>query len=118
MSGFVEFVLANSEGTVTISKTAVLFLEQNVNNDNVTHVHCVAGITHTVLGSFSETHTEMPNFILSQRKDNGQPKVAFHDWNVSYVEKTNDGNAIIYFTERGVSLYVNSSYVDIISKLP
>lgn len=116
-SGFLSLTLFQSQSPVTISKTAILFVEENNSNPQITHLHCVGGITHIVNGLFTDIMDKLPKFILSQRNDNGQPRILIHDWNVSYVEKTNNDSTIVYFTERGVSVSVLDTYDKITTKL-
>lgn len=115
-SGFISLVLSRSEVPVTISKTAILFAEANNDSSEVTHLHCVGGITHTVNGSFNDIAGLLPRLIKTHRQNNGQAEVAIHDWNISYIEKSNDASAIVYFTESGSSITVHESYEEIISK--
>ncbi len=115
-SGFINFTLNQSQSSVTISKTAILFVEENKSNPKIIHLHCVGGITHVVDGVFSDIRDLLPKFVHSQSNANERPKVAIHDWNVSYIEKKSDGTAIIYFTEVGVSISVLDTYEYIIAK--
>lgn len=115
-SGFISLTLSESQAPVTISKTAILFIEENKDKPQITHLHCVAGITHVVNGAFTDISASLPKFVPGQRKDNNQPKIAIHDWNVSYIEKASDDTAIVYFTESGVSLSVLESYDDTTAK--
>ncbi|EHT4227783.1 TPA: hypothetical protein L3375_004331 [Escherichia coli] len=115
-SGFISLELSRSQAPVTISKTAILFAEADNDTLESTHLHCVGGITHTVNGVFNDIAELLPRFIKTHRRDNGQPAVAIHDWNVSYIEKGNDASAIVYFTESGSSITVRESYEDIIAK--
>lgn len=117
MTGYVDLSLFGSESSITVSKTAILFVEENLSNTDIVNIHCVGGITHTVSSSFEKVRQDVPKFVSTQRKDNGQPKVLVHDWNISYVEKGGDGNAIIYFTEPGVNIVSNDPYADIIQTL-
>ncbi len=55
---------------------------------------------HTVNGVFNDIAELLPRFIKTHRRDNGQPAVAIHDWNVSYIEKGNDASAVVYFTNQ------------------
>ncbi|HIF6810432.1 TPA: hypothetical protein ACX38A_004787 [Escherichia coli] len=115
-SGFISLELSRSQAPVTIRKTAILFAEADNDTPESTHLHCVGGITHTVNGVFNDIAELLPRFIKTHRRDNGQPAVAIHDWNVSYIEKGNDASAIVYFTESGSSITVRESYEDIIAK--
>lgn len=115
-SGFISLELSRSQAPVTISKTAILFAEADNDTPESTHLHCVGGITHTVNGVFNDIAELLPRFIKTHRRDNGQPAVAIHDWNVSYIEKGNDASAVVYFTESGSSITVRESYEDIIAK--
>ncbi|EBJ5110809.1 hypothetical protein DV589_04800 [Salmonella enterica] len=115
-SGFIDFILSQSKAPVTVSKTAILFVEENNDNPQITHLHCVGGITHVVDGLYTDIRDSLPKFVPSQSKSNEQPRVAIHDWNVSYIEKGSDDTAIVYFTEPGVSISLLDSYEDIIAK--
>ncbi|ANI28950.1 hypothetical protein PL78_03730 [Yersinia entomophaga] len=114
MSGFVDFKLVHSGAPVTISKTAILYVEENTREANVTNLHCVGSITHVVSATYAEVRKKLPKFIETKRSDNGTPKVALHDWNVSYIEKSSSGTAIVYFTEQGLSVPVAEPYENII----
>lgn len=48
-SGFISLELSRSQAPVTISKTAILFAEADNDTPESTHLHCVGGITHTVM---------------------------------------------------------------------
>ncbi|MDN0088294.1 hypothetical protein QVN42_13000 [Yersinia nurmii] len=114
MSGFVDFKLAQSGAPVTISKTAILYVEENTREANITNLHCVGSITHVVSETYSEARKKLPKFVETKRSDNGTPKVALHDWNISYIERSSSGAAIVYFTEQGVSVPVVESYENFI----
>ncbi|WGE43063.1 hypothetical protein NYR77_04980 [Actinobacillus equuli subsp. haemolyticus] len=108
MSGFVNLVLASSRNQITVSKTAVLFIEENLNEHNFTHLHCVGGITHVVVGAYHEIVEHFPKFFSASRSGDNT-KVAINDWNLSYIEKSSE-KTLIYFTETNVNLSIAQSY--------
>ncbi|EAN2945083.1 hypothetical protein [Citrobacter werkmanii] len=115
-SGFFSIRLSGSQSNVTVSKTSVVFIEESNVSPQVTHIHCVGGVSHSVDHSFDELYKELNNFVILNRKDNNNTRVGIHDWNVSYIEEVSKGEAIIYFTERGVSINVTEDYSEVIKK--
>lgn len=112
-SGFLSACLSRSKGNITISKTSIVFIEESNINSQVTHIHCVGGVSHTVDYTFDDLHKQLSNFVLLHRKDNNETRVGIHDWNVSYIEEASVGEAIIYFTERGVSIKITEGYREV-----
>lgn len=113
MSGFVNLVLARSGNKITVSRTAILFIEESLSEYNFTHLHCVGGITHVVVGAYHEIAEKFPKFFPTSRSDSDSKiRVSINDWNLSYIEKAGE-TTLVYFTERGITVPVTHSYEEI-----
>ncbi|MCL7724439.1 hypothetical protein [Actinobacillus pleuropneumoniae] len=117
MSGFVDLVLARSGNKITVSRTAILFIEESLSEHNFTHLHCVGGITHVVVGAYHEIAEKFPKFFPTSRSDSDSDsdskiRVSINDWNLSYIEKAGE-TTLVYFTERGITVPVTHSYEEI-----
>lgn len=60
MSGFVDLTL-ESDASITVSKTAVFYLQENPNSPQTTLLHCGGSVTHQVKGSYEES---VINFLI------------------------------------------------------
>lgn len=113
MSGFVDLTL-ESDASITVSKTAVFYLQENPNSPQTTLLHCGGSVTHQVKGSYEEIRDKFPNFIQTELSDG--VKVGIHDYNVSYLEEKQNGiqlyGVTVYFTSGSVGLAVKENYSD------
>ncbi|SUU43989.1 Uncharacterised protein [Actinobacillus ureae] len=113
MSGFVDLALARSGNKITVSRTAILFIEESLSEHNFTHLHCVGGITHVVVGAYPDITEKFPKFFpISRSNSDSNIRVSINDWNISYIEKSGE-NTLVYFTENGVNVPVTHSYEEI-----
>ncbi|MFD0965308.1 hypothetical protein ACFQ02_00295 [Seminibacterium arietis] len=113
MSGFVDLTL-ESGASITVSKTAVFYLQESKNSPQTTLLHCGGSVTHQVKGGYEEISVKFPNFIQTELSDG--VKVGIHDYNVSYLEEKQNGIQVhgvaVYFTSGPIGLDVKENYSD------
>ncbi|EDI6983369.1 hypothetical protein VQZ80_003474 [Salmonella enterica] len=117
MSGFINFKLENGS-LVTVSKTAIVYIQENATNSERVHIHLVAGVSHIIQGKYDDIRKQFPKFIdvkLQSEPENKKSSVAVHDYNTSYLEKTPNGTTI-FFVERGAGIQVRESYETLSAK--
>ncbi|MFD1806431.1 hypothetical protein ACFSAV_08670 [Pasteurella oralis] len=116
MSGFIDLTLI-SGNKVTVSKTAIFYMEENTNSSNTVLLHC-DGVTHEVNESYESLKGKLSNFV--QTTSNSGAKIGIHDYNVSYLQEKPNGvqmyGITVYFVGGTVGLPVRENYSDFIKK--